>query len=163
MRCSKAKIKLSVYLDSELNEYEKNELLLHLENCKNCRAENVELSLIMKKIRLSEQKKIEVPPYFNLKIKQKIRGYEEKQYFWQRLFFPKFNPSFAGLNFVLIFFLSVITGFYFTNHFDIAKTNNILSETEFRNELTFDYFNDIPAESLDGIYNNLLTGRKNEK
>ena len=161
MRCLKAKIKISAYLDGELNVTEKQELLLQLNKCGGCRKELEELSLIIKKLELSSSHQtIEPSPYFYLKIKQKIAAQEERKIPLFRLF-PKFKPVFVGFNLIIIFFISGMAGNYL-----VKKTESVKQQKEhsiyqgFETALNLDVFNDIPSESFSGIYNNLFTGEK---
>jgi predicted anti-sigma-YlaC factor YlaD len=158
MKCAKAKKKISVYLDGELKEDEKQELLTHLEICDDCRKEKEMLSSLLTTFEVP--KEIEPPPYLFLKVKQEIEKQETKKF----LFFPSlrwFRPITVGLGLIVMFFLSSLTGNYLGKMILSAKTQKepTISQ-EFNTTLRLVAFDDIPEESFGNIYNNLLTGER---
>jgi predicted anti-sigma-YlaC factor YlaD len=160
MKCTKAKKKISVYLDGELKEDEKQELLNHLEICDACRKEKEMLSSLLTTIEVP--KEIEAPPYLFLKVKQKIEHLKHISPLPQAA--PPLRwlrPITVGLGLIVMFFLSSLTGNYLGKIILSAKTQKESTiNQEFNTTLRLVVFDDIPEESFGNIYNNLLTGKR---
>jgi len=164
MNCKKSKIKMSVYLDGELNDKrEKQKLLLHIKNCKECSKELEEMELLSKNLKNISDEKIEVSPYFYLKVKQKISNTEtEKINFWKFFEFPKLKPLQVCFN-LIIFVIAIAVGINVANNFSINKNQTNIIEKEMQASLNIDFFNHISEDSIGKTYITLLSGESYEK
>lgn len=69
--CNDIKILMQAFIDGELAPDEKQEFVLHLENCKNCQAE-LENAKKLNKLLAGNLTKVELPPYFEAKLWARI-------------------------------------------------------------------------------------------
>ena len=156
MKCSKAKRKISMLLDGELEKNEEEKLLAHLNVCENCRKEKEALHSILTSIEPTAT--ITAPPYLYLKVKQQIREQEVKKSLsrpllrWLRLIT-------VTLGVVVILFFSSLIGNFLGKRIWTGQTAPATSQ-EFVTTIGFDVFSDTPNASFGYIYNNLLTGGK---
>jgi predicted anti-sigma-YlaC factor YlaD len=156
MKCSKAKRKISMLLDGELEKNEEEKLLAHLNVCENCRKEKEVLHSILRSIEPAAT--ITAPPYLYLKVKQRIREQEVKK----SLSLPLLRwlrPITVTLGLVVILFLSSVFGNFLGKRIWTEQRAPSINQ-EFTTTIGFDVFSDNPNESVGYIYNDLLTGGK---
>ncbi|MEW6040938.1 MAG: anti-sigma factor [Elusimicrobiota bacterium] len=87
MSCKKFRIILSSYVDGELTENEKTELLKHLDTCSGCRAELAGLNKVKKIFTLRNP--VLPEDYFETRLAARIDGYEN-QLLWRK-YLPVFR------------------------------------------------------------------------
>jgi len=157
MKCAKAKKKISVYLDGELKEDEKQELLTHLEICDDCRKEKEMLSSLL--TTFEAPKEMIPPPYVYLKVKQEIEKQETKKF----LFFPSIRwlkPITVSLGLMVMLLLSSLAGSFLGKRIWFERTEKSAISQEFKTDLGLVAFDDTPEASFGGIYNDLLEGER---
>ena len=121
MKCSKEN--LSAYLDGELSEEEKHNIVKHLQICKNC-AEEVKILSSLNN--LIKEEEIEPSFEFNTKFWEKIRTQEDKkktQFTWLPI------PATAILLFI-IFFQFTNLSYALLNHKDPVVKNIVLQQVK---------------------------------
>ena len=155
MRCAKAKRKISLYLEGELEENERKELLSHLDICVNCSEEMKSLSFMLSLI--EKPKEIQPSPYFILKVKQKIKEQETRG----PLLFPSLRWMLKPLTVCLGLMVMLSVGNYLgKNIWKSLSQPQSMAEQEIKTIMGLTIFDDIPGESFEMVYNNLLRGDK---
>ena len=154
-------LRLSAFLDGEVSEEERAEILKHLRTCSHCRKEIEELSQASDLLVFLGE--VPVSPYFFARLKRQIGEQESKtrvlfrfvewirRFHFERIIIP------AGVAACL--FVAVLTG---------RNLGKAIYETGMRKEwqvseeladaLDMTFLDDYPEGSLGGAYNSLLIG-----
>jgi len=150
MKCSKIRKKLSAHLDDEVPEPEKQVIAEHLRVCQKCQHELETLSNLCNDLSLVE--KMEVPPYFFTRLKQRIAD-QGKTVPVLKMIRRFALPGFA----VVLTLLALALGNTMarTIYQSVAGPE---SSTETANIFGVYAFNDYPEGSISNIYNELTVG-----
>ena len=155
MKCSKVTKRLLLFLDKELSEKETSEIQEHLNHCPNCSSRANALAEFYSPLENIET--VHSPAYLWEKLYQKITDYENNRNPVTQFFetVPRFVTAFAM---IAIFFMAVLTGIYLGSNSNLqesatlAVTTEISAEEEFVKQTYINSFDDIPSESVGGIY-----------
>lgn len=98
MNCYKAKKLVIMYLDGELAEKDREELLMHISTCVNCREEMEFISKIRENLPIPET--LEPSPYSLSRIKAKIKSEEKEAIFLP--FGKRLSPATVGVYLIII-------------------------------------------------------------
>jgi len=138
---------LSMYIDNELNQDEKNLVFKHLETCTDCKNELEQLNKIKRLFLLKEG--VREPEFFEMKLFNRIKSQNNNIIFptkFLRRLIPVFIPTIVVL--VMIVFLIFHKSKYFRKSdevfTDILLTEQI--EKEFDNEVIRIYYNNFIKE-----------------
>jgi len=153
MNCGKTKKMISLYLDNELKEAEKKEMLLHIDSCPKCRKDFEFTTEILQNLDPAEH--IDVSPYFFQKLQSRIKENNKE-------FFPLFNPRFA---FASVATLSIIiASSFFTGalmgdtYWTQTKSSETVSIEEAKAALKLGTLEDFPEGSVGNLYSKALGG-----
>ena len=155
MKCSKVTKRLLLFVDKELYEKERSAIQEHLNHCPNCSRSANALAEFY-----SPSENIETvnsPAFLWEKLYQKITDYENNRSPFTQFFetVPQYATAFAM---VVIFFMAVLTGVYLGSNPDLQKsttlavTTEISAEEEFVKATYINSFDDVPSESVGGVY-----------
>ncbi|MFQ6084222.1 MAG: anti-sigma factor family protein [Candidatus Aminicenantia bacterium] len=150
MRCKKVKEKLSAFIDNELERKVRSEIEQHLTECFGC---NQELKLLTQAWdALEVWEKIEPSDSFEARFRQRIRERELRQPLFQRvskIVIPV--PAMA----LIILVIGLLGGIYLGNILYPEETK-VSTDESFslvkENFLYLDDFDDLPSESVGGVY-----------
>jgi predicted anti-sigma-YlaC factor YlaD len=151
MKCSRIKRKLSAFLDNEVSNEEKRNILTHLRNCNDCQKKLEKLHQISDSLNLLEE--IEIPSYFMVRLKQRIAENRKSRFFtlpfweWKRYVF-------APVGIPVLFIVSMLIGSYLGTTIS-QKTSQV--GKEFNNLLGVTSLNNLPEGSVGDTYTYLLT------
>jgi len=155
MKCSRIKKKISVYLDGEMPEQEREVISQHLQQCEECRRELTALSAVRDAINTIDG--MEAPPYFVTRLLQHIREQARPVPFFQRI---------RGLAVTAATAVAVVASLFIGNqagktlYRSIAQTPEpVIAETN--NIFGVSAFEEFPDGSLSDIYNELVAGGNN--
>jgi|Deesub1362B_J571_1020462.scaffolds.fasta_scaffold02161_4 anti-sigma factor RsiW len=149
MRCKKVKEKLSAFIDKELDREKILEIEQHLAECSEC---NQELNLLIQAWNALEVlEKIEPSDNFEDRFWQRVRETRLRQPLFQKLS-RKLLPAPVV---VIILVIGLLGGIYFGNILYPKQTK--IKE----NFLNLDSFDDLPPESVGGIYFALVSKTNN--
>lgn len=157
MRCKKIKKKLSAFLDNELDRKKTSEIEQHLAECSDCTQELKLLTQTWDALEVGE--KTEPSNNFEAIFWQRVRERELGQSLYQRLL-TKVIPV---LTTVIIFFIGLLGGFYLGNEIypkEIKVSSDESLSLGKENFLYLDNFEDLPPESVGGVYI-VLTSQEN--
>ena len=155
MKCSKVTKKLLSFLDKELSEKESSVIQEHLNHCPNCSRRANALAEFYSPSENLET--VNSPAFLWEKVYQKITDYENNHHPLTQFFetVPRYATAVAM---IVIFFMAVLTGIYlgsnpnFQNSETLTVTTEISAEEEFINATYINSFDDIPSESVGGVY-----------
>ncbi len=154
MNCGKAEKMISLYLDNELKEAQKQEMLLHIDSCPKCRKNFEFTNEILQNLRSEDH--IDVSPYFFQKLQRRIKENENRE------FFPLFNPRFAfasaaALSIIIgsSFFAGALIGNDYLAQTDKSETASI---QEAKSALKLETLEEYPEGSVGNLYNKALGG-----
>ncbi|OYD14413.1 hypothetical protein CH333_08015 [candidate division WOR-3 bacterium JGI_Cruoil_03_44_89] len=156
MKCSRIRRRLSAFLDGEVSEEEKRQILEHLKSCPDCQGELETLHQLSDSLDYFEE--IEPSPYFMIRLKQRIAEREARSPI--RFPFLQWTRRVAvpvGATALVIF--SIFLGGRLGNAIYQAKAESESRlDTEFAELLCVNSLNDFSSGSLSDVYNDLLTG-----
>lgn len=146
MKCRKIEKKLSAFLDNELKEKERRKIREHLKICPLCTQKLRELSLIQKFVK-------------------ELEGIEPSLYLWDNLLKRISSTKslirkrtfhiLAPITATIILIVGILTGIY------LGKTLYSESKSFVQEEnvelLYLNTFNDLPPDSIGGIYTSLVS------
>ena len=155
MKCGKVTKKLLLFLDKELSEKESSAIQEHLNHCPNCsRRANVLTEFYSP---LENIETVNSPAFLWEKLYQKITDYENNRnpviQFFETV--PRYATAFAM---IVIFFMAVLTGIYLGSNSNLQSSTTlavaaeISAEEEFVKATHINSFDDIPSESVGGVY-----------
>jgi predicted anti-sigma-YlaC factor YlaD len=155
MKCSRIRRRLSAFLDGEVTEEEKQQILEHLKFCPDCQKELDELHKLSDSLDSFEE--IEPSPYFMIRLKQRIAEREERSLI--RFPFVEWTRHVAvpvGVTALIIFSLFLGGHLGKAMYQTIAESESRL-ETEFADLLCVNSLDDFNGGSLSDLYSDLLT------
>jgi anti-sigma factor RsiW len=150
------KSKLSALTDGALSAIERERIQRHLETCGRCRGQAERLSNVPELLSLASTDDLTIPPFFLVRVRQRIRAREEQSRLpgrWvQRLLVP--------VGSVGLFLIAVAGGGYLgTRAFTHGANPATASELQAASYLGADVLGDYPAGSLGDVLDNLLSER----
>ncbi|MFX0077039.1 MAG: anti-sigma factor family protein [Candidatus Hermodarchaeota archaeon] len=153
MECSQVKKRLSAFLDNELTAEESSQISEHLKSCIHCAKEFETLSQVSDFLNVMGE--IEVSPYFNVRLKQRIRD-ESLKGFIRLPLFESIKRIAVPVGIAALFIISILGGNRLGSLFYQREIDNL---TELNEELadlsgttTFDDFSEGSlGEVLDGL------------
>jgi len=153
MNCGKTKKMISLYLDNELKEAQKKEMLFHIDSCPKCRKDLEFTAEILQNLNAAEH--IDTSPYFFQKLQSRIKENNKE-------FFPLYNPRFA---FASVATLSIIVASsFFTGaligdtYWSQTKSSESASVQEAKSALKLEALEDFPEDSVGNLYSKALGG-----
>jgi len=143
MECSQVKKRLSAFLDNEVTEEEKPQISEHLKSCIQCTKELESLAQVSEFLDVME--KVEVAPYFIVRLKQRIRDEKSKRII--RLpFFGSIKRVVVPVGLAALFIISILGGnqlgrlFYQREIDNVTELNEELAD--FSGTTTFEDFSE---------------------
>lgn len=149
MKCKKTKIKISAYVDGELQEKEKQQLMLHISKCADCRKELENIQHLASIVNIYEE--IQPSAGFMDGMRNKVEKWENRK----TALFPFYllKPAAVGLSIILITFISSLIGNYFGKIMWGKNVNEELSiDKEVKSTLGLNVIDDIQSESFSSVY-----------
>ena len=163
MKCDKVRKKLLIFLDGELPEKQKVEIQNHLNGCPGCLKQ---VEVLLKIWDVAEGlERIEPSPYLWNKLSLRVVEYESSQNLFSA-FFRTISRYTVPATVVVIFLIGILAGIYLgsSTNFQKIKTSNISSVATAREKFVrssyLDIFDDMPAESIGGIYIALVSDKE---
>ncbi len=143
MDCSKVKKRLSAFLDNEVTTEEKSQISEHLKSCIHCTKELEALSQVSDFLDVMD--KVEVSPYFMVRLKQRIRNENSKRII--RLpFFESIKRVMIPVGIAALFIISILGGNHLGRLFYQREIDNLTELNEeladFSGSTTFDDFSE---------------------
>lgn len=151
MFCFQVKKKISLFIDGEVNDVEKNKIIEHLNKCQECNYLYSSLKNTTEKIRNLE--KFTVPPYLFSQIESKILNEKIEaplSALNKIIKFPYLLPSLTTVSIILIIFISSF------NFFNKKRTEKEEKIANFVIESFSDYDKFYNAINIDTIYDFIL-------
>ncbi len=155
MKCKKVTKRLLLFLDKELSEKERSVIQEHLNHCPNCSHRANALTEFYSP--LGNLGTVSSPAFLWEKVYQKITDYENNRnpviQFFETV--PRYATAVAM---IVIFLIAVFIGIYlgsnpnFQSSTTLAVTTDISAEEEFVKATYINSFDDIPSESVGGVY-----------
>jgi len=155
MNCKKAKRFISLCLDSELAEKDREELSEHIRSCPECRGEMEFMSQVLRELPAPQE--LASSPYFFSKVKAGISGGRRPQFF---LFPFRFKPALfsAGLLFIIIA-TSLFAGIFLgSNYLTQAGNSEQYASEEAGALFSLGVFENSPDGSLGNFHSELMGG-----
>ena len=150
MRCKKAKVLISPYIDGELSEGERESFESHMKDCGDCRSEFEETRNVHNFFAGAER--FSATYGFSTRVLANL----ETKTRWNGLFVPLF-ARFAGVVAVLMIIgIGIVSGRFIGRSFSFQKPGNIATF------FSLDTFNATPPDSVGGVYL-AMTEAGNEK
>lgn len=162
MKCQKIKKRLSVFVDGEVKEKEKNKILAHLSTCTYC-AQEVKTLFSLQALLVEEEKEtIKPSPYFTNKLEQRIAQLEKKEGPLRKLL-EYVNQALVPATITSVLIIGTLFGnklgevFYsriskLLNPGESSSIQETVNQSLYLNSL-----DDFPSESLGGVYIALIT------
>lgn len=158
MKCSRIRRRFSAFLDGEVSEEEKRQILEHLKSCPDCQRELEALHQLSDSLDSFEE--IEPSSYFMIHLKQRIAEREARSLI--RFPFMEWTRRVAvpvGATALVIF--SLFLGGHLGNAIYQARVESKSRlDMEFAELLCVNSLDGFSSGSLSGVYNYLLTGEE---
>lgn len=155
MKCKKVRKKLVLFLDGELSEKQRIEIQNHLNSCPDCLKQ---VDVLLKIWDVSgELERIEPSPYLWNNLSLRIAEYESSKNLFST-FFETIARYAVPATAVVIFLIGIFTGIYlgsFPNSQkpkDSSLNSDVTAKEKFMRSSYLDSFDDLPPESIGGIY-----------
>jgi len=155
MKCNTVKKKLILLLDNELSDRQMIKIQHHVDRCPDCSQQFEKLSQLWEFT--GDCEPIEPSPYLWPKLSAKITEYEKDRSFWSG-FIAIIDRYAVPVTATLIFLIGIVTGIYLGNfpadqNADWSTQPTVLSRNEQLVKYSYwDVFDDLPSESIGGIY-----------
>ena len=161
MKCQKIKKRLSVFVDGEVKEKEKNKILAHLSTCPYC-AQEAKTLFSLQALLEEEKETIKPSPYFTNKLEQRIAQLEKKEGLLRNLL-EYINRALVPATITSVLIIGTLFGnklgevFYsriskILNPGESSSIQEVVDQSLYLNSL-----DDFPSESLGGVYIALIT------
>jgi predicted anti-sigma-YlaC factor YlaD len=161
MKCQKIKKRLSVFVDGEVKEKEKNKILAHLSTCAYC-AQEAKTLFSLQALLEEEKETIKPSPYFTNKLEQRIAQLEKKEGLLRNLL-EYINRALVPATITSVLIIGTLFGnklgevFYsriskILNPGESSSIQEVVDQSLYLNSL-----DDFPSESLGGVYIALIT------
>ena len=111
MKCRNVQKKLSAYQDTELETHEREQVKEHLLNCRTCREQHAEFSLVWQT--LGELEEIHPDPWFYRQIVRKIKEPRKQRLFPSLQWVPRLLPAPVIASILLV--IGILVGTYLGN------------------------------------------------
>ena len=161
MKCQKIKKRLSVFVDGEVKEKEKNKILAHLSTCPYCEQEAKTLFLLQALLE-QEKETIKPSPYFTNKLEQRIAQLEKKEGPLRKLL-ECLNQALVPATITSVLIIGTLFGNKLGEVF-YSRISKLLNPGESSSiqeavdqSLYLNALDDFPSESLGGVYIALIT------
>ena len=163
MKCSRVRKVLLSHADEELPARRRKAVQEHLKNCEDCFRQYEMLSNIFSDAR--EFERVQHSPFLWTKLSSRIEEYESSRNPFTRFmeFFPRYAMTFAIVAFIS---LGIVTGIFLGStpdsqrRYDPGSNSNLTAEDQFVESLCLDVFDDLPPESLGGIFVTMTSEKK---
>ena len=161
MKCQKIKKRLSVFVDGEVKEKEKNKILAHLSTCPSC-AQEAKTLFSLQALLEEEKETIKPSPYFTNKLEQRIAQIEKKEGLLRNLL-EYINRALVPATITSALIIGTLFGNTLGEVF-YSRISKILNPGESSSiqetvdqSLYLNSLDDFPSESLGGVYIALIT------
>jgi predicted anti-sigma-YlaC factor YlaD len=151
MKCSKARRKISLYMDGELESNDKVLLKLHLVQCNRCAKEFEEIERLHSLFAHADR--FSAPQGFSMEVMLKVNDYQSRSFSLSSLF-VRFAQAAAVL---LAISLGTIPGDLFMNTLSLHQKEEIIITS-----FSLDIFEALPPDSLGGAYLTMTEGRNDD-
>ena len=163
MKCKKVRKKLLIFIDGELSEKHRIEIQNHLNGCPDCLKQVNVLSKIWDIA--GELERTEPSPYLWNKLSLRIAEYESSHNLFSALFetIARYSVSATA---VMTFLIGIFIGIYLGSFPNFQKpkasslNSDVTAKEKFVKSLHIDSFDDLPPESIGGIYITLASEKE---
>ena len=155
MKCKKVRKKLLIFLDEELSERQRIEIQNHLNGCPGCLKQVGVLSKLWTVA--GELERIEPSPYLWNNLSLRIAEYESSKNLFSA-FFETIDRYAVPATTIVIFLIGIFIGISLGNFPNSQKpkasslNSDVTAKEKFVKSSYLDSFDDLPPESIGGIY-----------
>ena len=160
MKCKKVRKKLLLFLDGDLSEKQRIKIQHHLKGCPGCLKQVDVVSKLWNDA--GELERIESSPYLWNRLSLRIAKYESSKNLFSA-FFETIARYAVPATAVVILLIGIFSGIYLgsfpnSQQLDASRLNSdITAKERFVRSSYLDSFDDLPPESICGIYNVLTS------